>query len=137
MLTPKRPINLIVLHHSATPPGRDVKVDEIRAWHKAKGWADIGYHDVIEIDGRIREGRDREQPGAHAQGHNAHSLGICIVGDGRKGFTAGQEQALRALLRHYRRMWPGIEIAGHRDLKGAKTLCPGFDVKDWLRDNGF
>jgi N-acetylmuramoyl-L-alanine amidase len=128
-----RPINLIVIHHSATPRGRDVTVEEIRRWHtKDRGFSDIGYHDVIEISGAIKEGRDRNQPGAHAKGHNQHSLGICVVGDGRDGFEDAQWGSLRALLRHYRRMYPGIDIEGHRDLSGQNTICPGFDVKAWL-----
>ena len=135
MIDIRRPIDLIVIHHSATPPGRDVSVKEIDTWHKARGFDEIGYHDVIMLDGRIREGRSREKAGAHAQGYNTRSIGICIVGDGRHGFTVGQYQALRALLRHYRRMYPAIDITGHRDLKGAKTECPGFDVRAWLQAN--
>jgi hypothetical protein len=135
MIDIRRPIDLIVIHHSATPPGRDVSVEEIRRWHLQRGFNDIGYHDIIEIDGRIREGRDREKAGAHAQGYNTRSIGICIVGDGRQGFTDMQWKSLRALLRHYRRMYPAIDITGHRDLKGAKTECPGFDVRAWLQAN--
>jgi N-acetylmuramoyl-L-alanine amidase len=138
MIDIKRPINLIVIHHSATPPNRHVTVEEIRGWHKNdRGFSDIGYHDVIYLDGSIKEGRDRETPGAHAQGYNAHSLGICVIGDGSYGFTRDQEKALKSLVRFYRRMYPGIEIKGHRDLPKAKTLCPGFDVADWLKENGF
>ena len=133
MIAIKRPVNLIVIHHSATPRGRPHSVEEIRKWHLARGFSDIGYHDVILIDGSIQEGRDREKAGAHAQGHNAHSIGICVVGDGRQGFEPAQWASLRALVRHYRRMCPGIEITGHRDLKGAATECPGFDVAAWLK----
>jgi hypothetical protein len=135
MINIVRPINLIVIHHSATPRGRNVKVPEIRKWHLDRGFSDIGYHDVIEIYGSIKEGRSRELAGAHAKGHNAYSIGICVVGDGRQGFEDAQWGSLRALLRHYRRMYPGIEITGHKDLSGQKTECPGFDVKSWLVAN--
>lgn len=132
MIDIKRPINLIVIHHSATPPGRNVTVKEIDQWHRDRGFDGIGYHDVIMIDGQICEGRGRERAGAHAKGHNAHSIGICVIGDGRVGFEEAQWASLRALVRHYRRMYPTIDIQGHRDLPGAKTECPGFSVADWL-----
>ena len=46
-----RELNKIIIHCSATPEGRDVKADEIKQWHKDRGWSDIGYHFVIELDG--------------------------------------------------------------------------------------
>jgi N-acetylmuramoyl-L-alanine amidase len=37
-----REIDKIVVHCTATPEGRPHTVKEVRAWHKAKGWKDIG-----------------------------------------------------------------------------------------------
>ena len=51
-----RTIERIILHCSATPEGRDVKVETITDWHLGRGWSDIGYHFVIELDGTIKEG---------------------------------------------------------------------------------
>jgi N-acetylmuramoyl-L-alanine amidase len=75
-----RPINKIIIHCSATPEGRDVKIDTIRQWHIDKGWADIGYHYVIELDGQIQAGRPVELLGAHCLGQNKFSIGVCYVG---------------------------------------------------------
>ena len=51
-----RNINKIIVHCSATPEGRDVKVETIKKWHvEDNGWSDIGYHWVIELDGSIRK----------------------------------------------------------------------------------
>ncbi len=52
--TAARGINLIVLHCSATPQGRDVTVADIRRWHLERGFADIGYHFVVRLDGTVR-----------------------------------------------------------------------------------
>ena len=58
-----RKINKIILHCSATPSGRAVSVDTIRRWHKKRGWSDIGYHYVIQLNGDINEGRPVERMG--------------------------------------------------------------------------
>lgn len=42
-----RKINLIVVHCTATPEGRDVTVADIDRMHRAKGWKCIGYHYVV------------------------------------------------------------------------------------------
>lgn len=126
---PKRPIDTIVIHHSATPRGRHVSVDEIREWHLERGFSDIGYHEVILIDGTIAAGRNIDTPGAHVKGRNSTSIGICLIGDGRDGFESEQWAALKSLVRYYKIMIPYAKIVGHRDL--AATICPGFDVKAW------
>lgn len=41
-----RKVNLIVVHCTATPEGRDVTVADIDRMHRAKGWKCIGYHYV-------------------------------------------------------------------------------------------
>ena len=72
-----REINKIILHCSATPEDRDVKAETIKKWHTDKGWSDVGYHYIIELDGRLKTGRPIERIGAHCKGHNNDSLGVC------------------------------------------------------------
>ena len=75
----RRSINEIIIHCTATPEGRECSVDEIRQWHKARGFTDIGYHYVIHLDGRVENGRDVDIAGAHCTGHNTHSIGVVYV----------------------------------------------------------
>ena len=42
-----REINKVVVHCSATKQSMDIGAEDIRGWHKSKGWDDIGYHYVI------------------------------------------------------------------------------------------
>jgi len=71
----------IIVHCSATPPDMSIGVSEIRDWHVNQNkWSDIGYHFVIKRGGLIQQGRDIELAGAHAEGHNSDSIGICLVG---------------------------------------------------------
>lgn len=75
-----RIINEIIIHCSATPEGKDYTVEQIKQWHKQRGFSDIGYHYVIYRDGSIHSGRPIERIGAHCLKHNAHSIGVCYIG---------------------------------------------------------
>jgi N-acetylmuramoyl-L-alanine amidase len=129
--------DFIVVHCSATPEDMDIGAEEIRRWHKERGWSDIGYHMVIRRNGSIEFGRDDDAVGAHVRGYNDNSIGICLVGGTNKkqkpenNFTPAQFKSLARSLRFYRAIYPGAEILGHRDLDGGKA-CPSFDVPSWL-----
>ena len=73
----RRQIDAIVIHCTASKPGIDLTVDDVRKIHKKQGWSDIGYHYLIRLDGRIETGRDVDLIGAHVNGHNAHTIGVC------------------------------------------------------------
>ena len=75
-----RKITKIIIHCAATPEGKDFTVQQIDQWHRQRGFRCIGYHFVIYRDGSIHKGRPIEQAGAHTSGHNAHSIGICLIG---------------------------------------------------------
>ena len=128
-----RKINEIIVHCAATREGRDFTVEDITRWHKARGFATIGYHYVIYRDGSIHEGRPLEQIGAHCVGHNKHSIGICYIGgcasDGKTPKdtrTSEQKEALLSLLRRLKARFPNATIHGHRDF--AAKACPSFDA---------
>ena len=56
-----RTIKKIIIHCSATREGQDISVDTIRDWHLKRGWSDIGYHYVIDLNGVVRPGRPVEK----------------------------------------------------------------------------
>ena len=128
-----RKITKIIVHCADTPEGRDDKAADIRRWHKARGFNDIGYHYVVDLDGTIEQGRDVSVAGAHCTGHNADSIGVCYIGgadtDMKPKDTRTEEQktALRLLLKYLVRKYPGAKIYGHRDF--ANKSCPSFDAK--------
>ena len=128
-----RKITKIIVHCADTPEGRDDKAADIRRWHLECGFSDIGYHYVVDLDGTIEPGRDVEIAGAHTNGHNADSIGVCYIGgadtDMKPKDTRTEEQktALRLLLKYLVQKYPGANIYGHRDF--AKKACPCFDAK--------
>lgn len=130
----KRRITEIIVHCTATPEGRECSVKEIRQWHLARGFSDIGYHYVIHLDGSLENGRDVDLSGAHCTGHNTNSIGVCYVGGcGKDGKTPKdtrteeQKVVLLSLLFDLKKMYPGAKIYGHRDF--ANKACPSFDAR--------
>lgn len=130
----KRKINKIIVHWTATPPNMDIGADEIRQWHKERGWSDIGYHDVIRRNGRIEEGRSAEKAGAHCLGQNKNSIGVVYVGGVGNPISEKQTDSLRRLLIAYKKLYPKATIHGHNEF--ASTECPGMDVQEFLKENG-
>ena len=142
-----REINQIVIHCSATEQWRNVSVDEIKHWHLNRGFNDIGYHYVIDINGIVHEGRNVSIAGAHAKGYNDNSIGICYVGGLARVImepmdtrNPKQKDALLNLVTTLKNIFPIKRIDGHRDLSvdlnGDGVVspsewmksCPCFDV---------
>ena len=129
-----REITKVIVHCAATPEGRDVKTEEIKRWHtEERGWSDIGYHWVVELDGSINEGRSEDINGAHCRGHNSDSVGICYVGgsdsEGNPKDTRTQEQkdSLVTLIKDILDRYSESEVYGHRDF--SEKACPSYDAK--------
>ena len=142
-----RPVNLIVVHCSASDWGSRDAIDQ---WHREFGWSGIGYNYVItngckvnkndfdlRYDGKIEEGRPINEVPAHVKGHNSHSIGICLIGNHH--FTKKQFTQLKGLLLD---LMDKHEVAldrvvGHYELDSGKT-CPNFDmdtVRNELRES--
>jgi N-acetyl-anhydromuramyl-L-alanine amidase AmpD len=134
-----RKIDKIIIHCAATKPSMDIGVKEIREWHLKRGWRDVGYHYIIRRNGTIEEGRKKDRMGAHTEGQNANSLGVCMVGGiNDKGqpadnFTKAQWASLDRLMRILKADFPWVTIHGHREFNAGKA-CPSFDVQQWVRD---
>ena len=130
----RRTINSIIVHCTATPEGRVETVESIRRMHKAKGWADIGYHYLIGLNGERWNGRNVNLVGAHCEGYNTNSIGVCYVGGCDKNMKAKdtrtdkQKAALIALLKDLRKLYPKAKIVSHRDLDRKGKACPSFDA---------
>jgi N-acetylmuramoyl-L-alanine amidase len=131
-----RKIDKIIIHCSATREGENYTVDTIRSWHvDGRGWSDIGYHFYIDLYGEIHKGRDIAKIGAHVKGHNRNSIGICYCGgveaDGKTPKDTRldcQKDALNAVLRTLKAMYPEAKIHGHRDF--SNKACPSFDATE-------
>lgn len=147
-------IDTIVIHCSDTEAGKDFRAKDIDAWHKQKGYSMIGYHYVIDIDGRIEAGRPFTMDGAHCKekdekgvSYNTHSIGICYIGGLKNGErtdtrTMAQKRAMHDLVFSLIDKYDIEKVIGHRDASPDKNkdgkitpdewlkMCPCFDVKE-------
>lgn len=129
-----RSVTEIILHCTATPEGREVSLAEVDGWHRRRGFACIGYHYLIHLDGSVDEGRPLTQVGAHCAGHNQHSVGVCYVGglscDGKPKDTRTERQrvSLRNLIRELQTKFPQATVHCHNEY--APKACPCFSIKD-------
>lgn len=148
-------IERLVIHCTATPPGREVSADEIRAWHTApieeggRGWHQVGYTDLIHLDGTIERLVDNNEDATvdpwevtnGAKGYNTTSRHIAYVGgiasDGRTPRdtrTPQQRTAMERYVRDFLARFPQVAVVGHNEL--AAKACPSFDVQGWLHESG-
>lgn len=129
-----RRITLIVVHCSATRRDRPFTVTALIRCHQER-FGYTGYHYYITRDGHTYQTRHLQLVGAHARGHNAHSIGVCYEGglnpDGRPADTrtAAQRRSLLRLLTQLRRQFPEARITGHRDLPNVSKACPCFNAE--------
>lgn len=140
----------ITVHCSATKPKHSLSVEQLRLMHvETNGWSDIGYHFYITTDGKLHECRPLNRNGAHVRGYNDDNIGICLEGGlnndtGKPDdtYNSHQMEALEGLIRQLKTTFniTNKNIQGHRDWYGDRSdwlkMCPCFDVKKWLSENG-
>ena len=134
-LETRRKTDMAVVHHTGNPWDDDLSAAEIDASHKAQGWTCIGYHYVIRKDGTVEQGRPHWTVGAHAYGHNSHTIGIHVCGNFEIGEpTSEQIESLAMLLANlctdYGLPIDRDHIVGHRELMA--TACPGRNLYEMM-----
>lgn len=131
------PWSVITVHHTAMPlgssstlAGRSAELRTIQRAHlnRPEGWGDVGYHFLIDPEGRIYEGRRLSWRGAHVGGQNDHNLGVCLLGNFNEYKpTPAAIRSLERLLDDLRAKngIPRSNVRYHRDWPTANTECPG------------
>ena len=127
--------NKLVLHHAEASK---CTVQDIHSWHLSNGWSGIGYHYFIRKDGSVYRGRPDGAIGAHCQGSNTNTLGICFEGNYMKEtIPAAQYNAGIDLIKYLIGKYGNLPIYGHKEL--LATECPGskFPLTDFkaLKEN--
>jgi len=117
----------IVFHTAAAKGNHDI--NDVRAWHLARGFNDVGYHYYIRRSGEVQKGREEWIQGAHCldSGMNHKSIGICFEGHGNyEQWTYEQVLSFLHLVDNLLFRYPirVNDIIGHREAGSPKT-CPG------------
>ena len=128
---PKRPVNRVFIHCSASDRPEDDKASVIRDWHLKRGFATIGYHAYIRKDGTVEKGRDLEAVPAAQEGNNSKTIAICLGGLKKEKFTEAQFEALRDLCNQIHEQLPLVTFHGHCEVNSGKT-CPVFSYREVL-----
>ena len=117
--------NKIILHHSAVSREKNAQqFAAIDRYHKGKGWGEIGYHFLIEPDGKICRGRNLQKSGAHCVGKN-DCIGICLTGN------FDTEEPTNSQIASLKKLVADLKISRenfyfHREF--ANKTCPGKNI---------
>jgi N-acetylmuramoyl-L-alanine amidase len=151
---PQPHYRFLTLHHAAGFSASDVdegkaQVKRIQRLHQeGNGWADIGYHFLIDAAGNIYQGRPYMQDisllqrptlviGAHVAGGNTGNIGVCLLGCFHPETNASTcddvltESVETSLVQLCAFLCANYAIApthvkGHRDFNS--TACPGSNL---------
>lgn len=123
-----------VIHHSALPPTDGPRQIQYKHMHE-RGFADIGYHFLIDQSGQIFEGRSIAVRGAHTRGHNTGTIGVALLGNFETNPPVEiQWASVKSLLRYLVAKYKLTHLAGHRDFLPDETTCPGTCLESLLPD---
>lgn len=143
-LARKHSITHITLHHQGEPypKGKDPVqyLRNLQTWSRnAKEWIDIPYHYIIDLDGKIYEGRNIRYAGDTNTEYDptGHVL-IEVVGNFEE--VEPNEAQLQAVVRimtllSAKYQVPVDSIRGHKDYS-TSTVCPGKNLYRYL-ENGY
>ena len=129
-------IKFIAVHHSQRKIDSLKRIKELHV--KINKWEDIGYHFLIDKNGKLYKGRSEKFIGAHVYGHNKDSIGICLIGNfDEEKPTKKQIQTLMKFLKQKTEEFkiPIKNILGHREFPEVIKTCPGkFVDMDKIRE---
>lgn len=136
-------ITHVTLHHTGDSkpllPGDDPvqRLRGLQSWGASdRNWWDVPYHFLMDLEGKIYEGRDYHFMGETNTSYNpeGHFL-ISIIGNyGRQEPTQAQLNAIADMMAWALREFdlPLEKIGGHYNY--AETSCPGAHLRKYLED---
>lgn len=131
-IKPIRDIDRVFLHCSASDDvglrGQEM-VDEIRRWHLARGFSNVGYHFLIDREGKVFTGRTLELKPAAQKGHNTGTIAVMV--HGLESFSFESLKACRMLCEDINEAYKGM-ISFHGHCEVSTKACPVFNYKELL-----
>lgn len=142
---PVHELQYITLHHGGVPFLEDADPMEylrnLQMWSRTdRGWIDIPYHYLIDLEGNIYEGRELHYAGDTNTNYDptGHAL-VCVLGN--FGEVEPSERQLQAVVDIF--TWicqtyniPPETLKGHKDYT-EETVCPGDNLYAYLVNGYF
>jgi hypothetical protein len=111
------------------------RLESVRQSHVKQGWADIGYHYVIDPQGRVWEGRSIGWQGAHVQDNNPGNVGIMVMGNFDQQRPSSQAlNTLDGFVAQQMKRYgvPVSRVYTHQEIR--PTACPGRNLQRYMQE---
>jgi hypothetical protein len=142
-INPMTSVKRITVHHegnafygSSDQSAIARRLSNIRSGHinrRPEGFADIGYHYIVDPAGRVWAGRDLRYQGAHVERNNENNLGIMVMGNFEEQQpTRAQLETLEAFVVDQMHTYnvPANRVFTHREI--GKSVCPGRNLQRFM-----
>ena len=129
-----RDIKYIAVHCTAGPATQTTKAIK-DYWKNNLGWESVGYHYLINADGKIEQLAQESEITNGVAGFNSVAVhisykgGVDATNKPKDTRTPQQKESILKLLTDLRKRYPKAIIQGHKDFPNVKKACPSFDAK--------
>lgn len=130
-----RKVKYIVLHCTGAPQTQTIPTI-LSFWKNTKKWKSVGYHKIIEANGKVTELAKPNQITNGVAGHNSNSYHICYLGGqgGKDNRTQAQKDALLKEVKAAKLLFPDAIILGHRDLSPDLNGDGIISPNEWTKE---
>lgn len=126
--------SVVITHHAVSLKTHTAK--DVDNWHRerwpgfvSRSGYHVGYHYVIEWDGKVTKTREHDEEGAHAIGMNRSSIGVCFMGNFDLHLPSPEQlEAWDGVYKNISKEFPNIPTFPHR--KYANKSCHGRLLPD-------
>lgn len=131
-----QPVEHVIIHHADTANFNDpvLEMRSIYYFHAVtRGWGDIAYNYLVDFMGNVYEGRvgGETAVGSHAEGYNAGSAGVCLMGRFfRDDTTPEMHNAIVWIASWAARNLDPTGAAPFYDIPSLPTICGHRDVNN-------
>jgi hypothetical protein len=140
-INPMLPVGRITIHHdgmdaftSTSQGDAAARLEIIRRAHVGqRGYADIGYHYIVDPGGRVWEGRSVRYQGAHVKDNNEGNVGVMCLGNfdlhrPSSAQIAALDRFVAGQMRRYN--VPINRVQTHQEIN--PTACPGRNLQQYM-----
>jgi hypothetical protein len=127
----------VVIHHLGNNVGKSPKeIQDYQMSLESDPFDDIAYEYIVQLDGRVQEGRHLAFLSAANSKQNTGKIAIILAGDFEpQWYDASDDDVtdaglnrIVALVNTLKLYFPITRLIGHRDIVPGKTECPGEEL---------